>query len=277
MKNIGLFLLLLLPCALGAANAMPPISVDLCLDEVDYVVGERVRGVVDVKNMSPDKISVGRPDSPDRLFIEIFRASDMRELDRTPDTPFVSPFRLEMNEGQKLETFLGDHFALDIPRRYLARPVLVHNQTRFVGQYRAFDIVPGMEITSAYQMFAGQDNLSRRFKLLKWSRKGTEHLFVAAQDEGVSRRSWVTTDVGPMMQITKPIISILPTGEVVVIHRTGPDHFIRSEFWSMPTALELHSRELLSDPDTAGQNRVQEMYERAGGVKAKERPWWKIW
>ncbi len=276
MKQFFRLVSLVLPLAAGAVGT-PPISVDLKLDELDYVVGERVRGVVDVKNMSPDTIGVGRATSKDRLFIEVYRSSDMRELERTNERPFVAAFQLEMNEGQKLETFLADHFALSEPRRYLARPVLVHGRTRYEGQYRAFDIVPGMRVTGALQMFSNRDGLSRRFELVRWMRKGCEHLFLTARDEGTSSRKWRTTDVGAMMKLTKPTVSILPGGEVVVVHRTGPDHFIRSEFWSLPDALEFHSRELVQDPETAGQNRVQEMYNKAGGVKAAPRPWWKFW
>ncbi len=259
------------------AETIVPISVNLRLDEIDYVSGERIRGVIDVKNMSPNIVSVGESFSPDRLFVEVFRAANMTELQRTTDAPFVAPFSLDMNEGQCLETFLADHFMLLEPGRYLARPVLAHNKKRYVGQYRAFDVVPGMQITSALQMFKNQEGLSRRFNLVQWGRKGCEHLFVTAQDEGTSNRRWRTIDVGALMKITKPTISILATGEVVVIHRTGPDHYIRSEFWSLPNALEFHSRELLSDPETAAQTRVQEMYKKSGGVKPVNRPWWKIW
>ncbi len=276
MKRLLLLASLALSRSVLAVDT-PPISVDLRLDEVDYVVGERVRGVVDVKNMSPDLISVGRATSKDRLFIEVYRASDMLELERTNENPFVAAFRLDMNEGQKLETFLADHFALMEPRRYLARPVLVHRRTRYEGQYRAFDVVPGMRVAGALQMFANREGLSRRFELVRWGRKGTEHLFLTARDEGASARKWRTTDVGAMMKITKPTVSILPSGEVVVIHRAGPDHFIRSEFWSLPDALEFRTRELVQDPETAGQSRVQEMYNKAGGVKPADRPWWKFW
>ncbi len=276
MKRLFHLVCLIVPCALLAAN-MPPISIDLQLDESDYVVGERVRGVIDVKNMSPHTISVGRADSQDRLFLEVFRASDMYELVRLAKHPFVAPFYIKMNEGQKLEVFLADHFALLEPRRYLARPVLVHGKKRYEGQYRAFDIVPGMHVTGAMQMFSNRAGLSRRFNLVQWARKGTEHLFLTAHDEGVSTRKWRTTDVGAMMKISKPTVSILPSGQVIIIHRTGPDHFIRSEFWSLPDALEFHSRELVQDPESAGQSRVQEMYNKAGGVKAVERPWWKFW
>ena len=266
--------------ALGLAALAAPtseISVDLKLDEIDYVSGERLRGVVDVKNMSPEKVSVGYSNSKDRLFIEVYRSSDMSQLERVRERPFVAPFRVDANEGQKLEIFLADHYALREPSRYLARPVLVHGGARYEGQYRAFDIVPGMQTAGARQMFANRPGLSREFELVRWSRKGREHLFLTAKDTGSGDRKWMTTDVGPMMKITKPTISILNGGEVIVIHRTGPDHFIRSEFWSMPDALEFRTRELVQDPATAGQNRVQDMYKESGGVKPVARPWWKFW
>lgn len=277
MKKMLWCLLAMTGLGAFAALDVSPISVDLKLDEIDYVVGERIRAVVDIKNMSPETISVGRATSKDRMFVEVYRASDMLELERTTDRPFVAPFRIDMNEGQKLETFLADHFALNEPRRYLARPVLVHGRKRYEGQYRAFDIVPGIRVTGAMQMFANREGLSREFELVRWSRQGREHLFLTARDGGTSSRKWRTTDVGVMMKITKPIVSILPGGEVVVLHRTGPDHFIRSEFWSLPDALEFHTRELVQDPDTVGQSRVQEMYDKQGGVKAAARPWWKFW
>ena len=221
------FALLALGFALSAAAApVSEISVDLALDEIDYVSGERIRGVVDVKNMSPDSISVGRPASKDRLFVEVFRSSDMVQLQRGNEKPFVAPFRVDMNEGQKLEVFLADHYGLREPRRYLARPVLVHGGVRYEGQYRAFDVVPGLHISGALQQFANRPGLNRSFALVNWPRKGRQHLFVTAWDEGAGARKWVTTDVGPMMKITKPTVSVLPSGEVIVLHRGGPDSFI---------------------------------------------------
>lgn len=272
------FALLALGFALSAAAApVSEISVDLALDEIDYVSGERIRGVVDVKNMSPDSISVGRPASKDRLFVEVFRSSDMVQLQRGNEKPFVAPFRVDMNEGQKLEVFLADHYGLREPRRYLARPVLVHAGNRYEGQYRAFDVVPGMHVANAMQMFSNRKGLSREFALVHWTRKGREHLFLTAHDTGTGSRRWATTDVGSMMKLTKPSISILSSGEVIVLHRSGPDSFVRSEFWSLPDALEFRTREMVRDPETAGQSRVQEMYNKAGGVKAAPRPWWKFW
>lgn len=263
--------------AAAFADTPAEISVVLKMDETTYVSGERIRGIIDVRNLSPDKVSVGYSNSRDSLFVEVFRAGDHHQFEPEGGRAHTARFVVESNQGQKLETFLGDNFDLVVAGRYLARAVLVHGRHRFEGAYCAFDVVPGMKITGALQMFANRDGLSREFELLHWPRKGTEHLFVAASDRGASTKMWNTTDIGPMMRITKPAISILPSGEVVVVHRNGPDSFVRSLFWSLPDALEFRSREMILDPETAGQRRIQEMMDDSGGVKPVDRPWWKFW
>ena len=271
--------LLVLPAALlafGAFAAVSEISVDLKLDFNDYVSGERIRGVVDIANSSPDKVSVGYSNSEDLFFIEVFRASDMERLDRAPRTVFVSPFMVKSGEGQKLETFLGDHYSLREPRRYLAKPVLVHRGVRYEGAYRAFDVVEGVKIGGAMQMFANRRGLHREFALVHWSRNGGEHVFLCAADGGSSDSKWETRDLGPILRIDEPVVSVLQNGEVVVIHRYNTENYIRSSFWSLPGSFEFRTRELVRDPHTAGTARVRELYKEKG-IAPKHNPWWKFW
>ena len=253
------------------------ISVDLKFDNIDYVAGERIRAVVDVANSSPDNVSVGYPSSKDKLFVEVFNSGSMEQLDKVGHGAFVSRFSLDSNEGQKLATYLGDHYPLRAVGKYLAKPVLLHGGIRYEGQLRAFSVVPGMNVGSALQMFKNVEGLRREFVLLSWSRKNTEHLFLAAHDEGPVSRKWTTTDLGPLMRFKKPSLSVLPTGEVIVIHCWDRDRFRRSEFWSLPDALELNKGEFVRDPETAGSERVKELYKESGGVKPASRPWWKFW
>lgn len=262
--------------ASGLLAATSEIKVDLKLDGSDFVTGERIRGVVDIANSSPDRVSVGYANSKDLFFIEVYRASDRHPLARLGKRPFVARFRVDSSEGQKLETFLGDHYALREPSRYLAKPVLVHAGVRYEGAIRAFDVVEGIRVTGAMQMFANRKGLQRNFSLVYWSRDRAEHLFLRAQDAGVSTAKWETRDLGPMLRIGDPTVSILPGGEVVVLHRLNADQFVRSEFWSLPDALEFRMRETVRDPETAGTARVRELY-KEGGVKAKPNPWWKFW
>ncbi len=276
MKKILLLGICGISAALFAAPPLSEITVDLKLDQITYVVGERVRGVVDVRNMSPDKVSVGYLNSEDRFIIEVFRSAGGEQLARLTKTPITAGFRVDSNEGQKLEVFLGDHFDLSEERRYLARPVLIHSGVRYEGQLRAFDIVPGMFLSRALQIFSNEQNLNRQFELVRWTRGDTEHLFLKSQDTGASERHWTTFDLGAVMKITKPTVSIMSDGKVVVFHRLDPDYFVRSEFWSLPTTLEFREHVLVRDPETAGQARVQELYKEKG-IPAKSNPWWKFW
>lgn len=264
-----------LALATGAYASVSEIKVDLRLDNSDYVSGERVRAVVDIVNSSPGKIDT-RPGRGDVFFIEVTRSGDGERLGKSGGNAFIAPFFLESGEGMKFETFLGDHYPLRETRRYLAKPVLVHDGTRFEGEVRAFDIVEGMRIAKAMQMFSDKPSLQRNFRLSYWSRKGTEHLFLSASDSGSSTRSFETRDLGPISRIDKPYVSILPGGEVVVFHRFDTDHFLRTEFWSLPDDLVFRSREIIDDPETAGTARVRELY-RENKVAPKTNPWWKFW
>ena len=253
------------------------ITVDIKLDQTEFVLGERIRAVVDIMNVSPGVVAYGYKDATDRFFVEIYRSGDGSQLPRLSKRAFVADFLLKPNEGQKLETYLGDHYALETLGRYLAKPVLVHDGIRYEGQPRAFDIVPGMKSATAMQLFSNHEGLKRDIVLVTWRRQGTEHLFLTAKDLGVEERRWRTIDLGPVMKITRPSVSILKTGELIVLHRFDSDHFVRSELWSVPQGIEFIGHELVRDPETAGSERVKELYEESGGVKPVEKSWWEFW
>lgn len=266
---------LVLPFAAIAATS--EITVDLKLDYDEFVVGENVGAVVNIVNVSPDILSAGYADSEDRFFIEVFRSRGMTQLQRISDGPFIAPFLIKPNEGQKLATHIADLYDMRFPGRFLARPVLVHRNIRYEGQLRTFDIVPGMRIGNALQMFSNHDGLRREFELVSWNRSGVSHLFITSRDSGTNECGYQTFDLGEMMKVTRPTISIMPTGEIVVLHRIDPESFVRSEFWSVPAGIEFVRRELVQDPETAGSQRVRELYQESGGIKAKKNPWWKFW
>ena len=257
------------------ATVTSEIKVDLRLDASDFVAGEKIRGVVNIINSSPSTIIYGREGVPDSFFVEVFRANDNSELDRTSKGAFVTNFKLKTGEGVKLETFLARHFALSEPSRYLAKPVLVHDGMRYEGQLRAFDVVEGVRVGGAMQMFANNKELQREFELVCWSRGNSEHLFVKARDNDGKR--WDTRDLGLLVRSDhdKPTVSVLTTGEVIILNRCDRDWFTRTTYWSLPKRLVFRGQENVEDPETAGTKRVRELYKE--GVKPVENPWWKFW
>ena len=275
MKKGFLFLFAALSVAAFAAPPQSEISVKLIPDRREYIVGERIRAVVDVANSSADSIDVGKPGSADVLRIEVFRARDMASRDRVGNKPFVAPFMLHSSEGQKLETFIGDHFPLHDPVRYLARAVLIHAGLRYESSLVSFDVVPGMTVGRAMQMFKNSPGLKRTFEIVYWMRGQREHLFLKASDEG--GRVWRTTDLGGLLRITEPKISVMPNGEVVVLHRATQNQFMRSVFWSLPNVLDFRKQEPMVDPDVAGSERMRDLYMESGGVTPVKKSWWKFW
>ena len=273
----ALLLLAALACVAARAATPSEITVTLKLDHDVFVEGERIRGVVDVANSSADVIDCSTNTSPDRLIVELYRASDRYQYEKGGKISFTAGFKLLSGEGQKLETFLADHFPFNQATRYFARAVLVHAGTRYESRLCTFDVVPGMKCGNALQMFTERDDLKRVFELVHWHRDRMEHLFLKARDEGASKREWATTDLGPFLRVTAPKLSVLPTGEVVVLHRMTQDAFVRSEFWSLPDVFEFHMHEKMLDPDVAGAARVRELYKDAGGVEPVKKAWWKFW
>jgi len=275
MKKTILFIVPVVASYAFAVAAPTEIAVKLVPDRREYIAGERIRAVVDIANSSADSIDVGKPGSADIFRLELFRANDMASRDRVGSKPFVAPFLLHSSEGQKLETFLGDHFVLTEPMRYLARAVLVHDGARFESSLVSFDVVPGMRVGGAMQMFSNKPGLKRVFELAYWSRGQREHLFLKAHDEG--GRIWRTTDLGVLLRITDPKISVMPDGEVVVLHRATQDQFLRSVFWSLPDVLDFRKQEPMVDPDIAGSQRMRDLYMESGGVTPVKKAWWKFW
>ena len=264
-------------CRLAAAEKLTELTVKLTLQKGDYIAGERIKGIVDVANASPDPIDARGPDAPDHLILELYRASDRYQFEKTSDKPYTEPFALLSGEGQLMDVFFAEHFPITESTRYFARAVLIHKRIRYESALKSFNVVPGLKCGGAVQIFSNKDGLRREFELVHWGRDQVEHLFLKATDAGISTRSWTTTDLGPYLSITRPKVSVLPSGEVVTLHRTTQDAFIRTEFWSLPDVFEFNAHELMLDPDVAGAARVKELYKESGGVEPVKKAWWKFW
>lgn len=277
MKKLMSVLLLTVLSAFGARPTPSEITVKLQVSINPYVEGERIRVIVDVANRSREVLDVGSKGSPDVLMVELYEAAGRSMCAQINDSPFTAPFMLRSAEGQKLEVFLANHYDFSKCTRYLARAVLIHNSMRYESEYKSFDVVPGLHVGHALQMFKNVEGLNREFELVHTGRDHVQHLFLKAHDGGKSSRKWRTTDLGAFMRVTEPKLSIMPSGEVVVLHRMTQDKFVRSVFWSLPEVLEFHEHELMSDPDVAGAERVKQLYKEAGGVEPVKKVWWKFW
>lgn len=269
---------LALALSAAAAPKSSEISVSFKPDCTEYVSGEKIRGVLSVINASTETLHGNAPGAPDRIFMEAKIATEAGNLQRISDDPFTVRFAIEPSHRQDFEILLDRHFPMLAETRYLVRPVLIHGGSRYDGQWRSFSVVPGMKLGEYVQMFSNAGNLRRDFTLVYWGRDRLEHLFLKIRDIAPDGESFhPTIDLGPIMRVTKPVLSISPNGEVTITRRNAQDSFARSVFWSLPDVFVHHKTESLVDPDVAGSAALKATYKSGKPLKAKERSWWQFW
>ena len=263
----------------GNPSQTAAVNVVLRMTNSEYLMGERVRAEVEIRNGSTSPIIVGARDSTDFVLLELFRNDAKHSIERFSEASVTSPFVLKSGEAQTFEVFFDRNFRFEKEGRYLGRVVVVHDGLRYEGTLRAFSLVPGIRLSGALQMFSNRPGLRREFELLYWNRRRHEHLFLRATDRSESGavRVWVTSDLGTLIRVTPPKISIRDGGEVTVLHRATQDEFIRSDFWSLPDAFEFQEHARMVDPDVAGSERVKSLYEESSGVEPVKKAWWKFW
>ena len=283
MKAISVFLLAAFAASATAAAAderqgASEISLNLELDSREYVSGERIRGVLGVVNASTETLHGNGTGAPDRLFLEAKRESDKSDLSRISSAPFTVRFAIDPSRRQDFEIFAERHFDFMRETRYLVRPVLVHGKTRYEGAWRSFSVVPGMKLAESVQLFSNVEGLRRDLTLVYWGRNRLEHLFLKIRDtspEGPFIHP--TIDLGPIMRVTAPKISISPSGEATILWRTNQDYFARAVYWSLPKVFEHHKTESLVDPDIAGSTALRDRYKSDEPLKPAKQSWWRFW
>ena len=266
--------------ALAQQRSASEISVSFKPDHTEYVAGERIRGVVSVINASTETLHGNAAGAPDRLCLEAKVKSSRGEerLDAAKDVPFTVRFAIDPSHRQNFEVFADRHFPMLRETRYLIRPVLVHGGARYEGSWRSISVVPGMKLGEYVQMFSNVDGLRRDFTLVYWGRDRLEHLFLKIRDISPAGEFYhPTRDLGPIMRVTKPTLSVSPRGEVTITRRNAQDSFARTVFWSLPDVFDHHKTESLVDPDVAGSAAVKATYKSGKPLKAKETKWWQFW
>jgi len=269
-----------LAAALLAAGdaAAQQIEVSLTLAYTVFVVGEPVLVELGVVNATPDLLDIGGPQSRDAVLVEITKGDRYSELEAFNPAPLVDAVRLKPGQRFQHKVELDKWFPLIKEGKYVARAVIVHDGVRYESSKKSFDVVPGLPVKDAVQMFVKRRESKRLFKLVSWSRNQSERLFLRMEDDP-DGKVWDSIDLGPLLRLTAPKLDISPEGEVTVVHRATQDAFIRTVLWSLPDSVEVVERNNLLDPEISASQRVRALY----GEMAEQEPaqakkaWWKFW
>ena len=144
---------------------------------------------------------------------------------------------------------------------------------RFDSNSRAIDVVPGLEIKTAIQLFADRPEFQRKLSLVYFMRKQSEYIFLRITDTP-GERTWSTLELGQLLRTTPPVIEVSQDGVVTILHRATRDVFLRTRVRSTVQGVELLGQEQIVDHHAAEQMQLQQLQAMQDAKKKKSSWWW---
>jgi len=246
-----------------------PLKLDFSLDTYDRVVGEAISCEIRMINQNTRPVYFGQPDQPETLRIEIRHALN-REMAYSANNGLVISEPETLKPGGTLVHRVNLHTLYDLskPAKYLVYVVAIAQGNHYETEPLLLNIVPGVAVKKATQMFASHPDLQRTFTLVGWQRNQLEQLFLRIEDTP-NGKIWETIPLGALLRLNAPRIDISPDGEVTVLHRGTQHLFQRTLIWSFPNEINLRRREQLRDPENAMAARMQELESDIKAVSEK--------
>jgi len=245
-----------------------------------YVTGEPVVADLRVHNRTT-RVFVPRQGAADALLtLTVTRKNDRATVEPSlPPVVHAADMSLPPGEVWQGRFEISRVFPMRRPGRYLVRLVAVHNGLRYESSPRAFDVVPGFEITRVVQVFPGDPPLQRELRLAYWVRNQMEELFLQVTEKPETRH-WRTYSLGPVVRTSPPVIDIAPDGLLTIVHRATPDVFIKSQVRSAEDEVAYQGQEKLLDPVASASKRMAPFQTMAMEYAIKKRDeqgrkrWW---
>jgi hypothetical protein len=272
------FRLFVLPLILAGSSAFAQsLDLQLKLNTGTYIIGEPISASLTLNNGTTSDFSSRPPLGDDILMLEITDAQ--REL-LSPTTKTSNLQQVTVLSGDTWSdtAVLDQCFPLRKPGRYFVTLAALQENQRFTSLRRVFDVVPGLEIKSALQLFSGGEVNSRRFSLVYLARDQREFLFLRIQDTP-DYRSWETLRLGSLLRTSDPRLDIAPDGTVTILHRATQDVYLKSIIKSRPETIEFVTQEQLIDPASSAQQHLEPFQvmalERQKAANNKK-SWWRF-
>lgn len=212
--------------------------VQMRLEHVNYLRFERANVIVTIENKSARPMVFASPKAGGnadlRLMVRARHGENVKRMNRRPLVSGVT-----IRPGQKREFIINilDFYDITGPGSYLAGADLVTSGRTFVSDRQMFDIVNGIPLKTVRAMAPGSSERVRTYSLRYWARGGTEHLFLCV-DEEASRTSYGVFNLGGLIRVMAPMLSVAPGGTVKVLHQSGISRYTRSVFKSLPQGVQ---------------------------------------
>lgn len=243
----------------AAQSRIRPVSVGITFESSSYVIGEEVPLRLWMRNNTTGTMTLGKGSLPAGT-LEVTRVGDAQKRSLALDSGGCLPRPLQLKPGEARTFNVDLSRAADISGegKYFVTFGVVVRDMRYDTEVKVLEIVPGSLISEGVQLFSGQPNLQRHFKLVRWSRDHVDRVFLRIEDSPTGT-IFPTVMLGAYLPLMKPRMNIATSGEIIVLHRATPEYYVRNVFWSLEEEFVRRSTQTVLDPATADSARLHGM------------------
>src|SRR6266571_2500531 len=216
---------------LGSCFALTPVvsaqvSVELTLEQDQYLAGESVPVGVRITNFSGQTLHLGKDSDWLRFTVE---GRDNYIVPRTGDVPVAGEFDVESSTVVTRRLDVAPYFALTKPGRYLmtAAVKLKEWDKELVSKPKPLDVISGTKLWEqdvGVPSTAGQLPEVRKYALQQAIHLKQMKLYVRVTDQAESRVIRVFP-IGPLISFSSPEHQIDPSSNLHVLYQTGAKSF----------------------------------------------------
>jgi hypothetical protein len=223
MRTLFVSVLALLACFRAAGQ----VSMDLALDQNEFLPNEAIRVTVKITNTSGQVLHLG---SDEAWLTFSMETADGTVVVKNGEVPVVEPFDLESSQMAIKHVDLQPYFQLARPDRYkVIATMRIKAWGLTVNSPPAqFDLIHGGEIWSQNFGVPGASNAppeSRRYTLIKanYLREQLRLYLQVSSGDGFS--TFKATALGPMVSFSLPEEEVDPLSRLHVLWQTGGQSF----------------------------------------------------
>ena len=223
MMRTGLWLGVL---ALALQSAVAQVTVDVVLDQQQFLVGEAVPMAVRVTNRSGETLHLG--ETADWLSIWVEGNRDF-VVDKIDEVPVVGPFDLGSSQVAIKRLDLAPHFNLRRPGHYAITATVRIKAwgAEFSSKATSFDVIKGITLW-AEEVGVPRPGTAepevRKYALLQARYLRNLQLYVRVTDAAESKIFRLST-LGPMVSFGAPDAQVDKTSNLHVLFQTGARGF----------------------------------------------------
>lgn len=228
MNRLRTVLMAVAALAMGLARAEDVVEVKMTHPR--WLQFEPVLATVSVKNLMDDLIAFGGdPKDEQAASVSFVVTKGPTEwVDRRKKGNPVGSFRVLPGDRREALVDLSQWFDLTVMGTYLLTAVVEYGGQKFTSATARFEVENGLPIGSLKQTFSG-GTPDRIFGLRYMSRENAERLFLRV-DEVDTGLNFGAFDLGPLVRVRRPQITMENAGLVVVSHQSGSDRYTRTTF-----------------------------------------------